>query len=184
MLRFRQNILHGPREGWYYVEGKQAIRGESPSDVADKLAAYRIRNGRNPGNPNKDVLNFWFDLRPELIEVAPDGTPDVAESHSAQAGGVLAWLQSIMQHGSDTETGNAAIEERTNICLACPCNLPIPCKSDIKAEIDRRSFMLGKGKVIPGLNSCLFHMIDLRVAIRMRTEFLNPNFGNKHKCWL
>jgi len=184
LLRFKKNQLRQPPQGWHYIEDRQTITGVSPEDVEQKIVAYRIRNGRPPGNPHHDMLYFWFDLRPEFLEQVPDGAEEPEISPPDALGGVLRWLQRLTQQGSDIETGPGVAGERAAICLACPHNVSLPGDQAIKSEIDRRSFMLRKGEVTPGLHFCDHHKMDLRVAVRLRTEFLSTTPWQPGACWV
>lgn len=182
-LRFKKNLLRQPPQGWHYIEDKQTLIGTDPADVEQKIAAYRIRNGRPPGNPHQDMINFWFDLSPSFLEKAPDDLrPEV--SLPDVLGVILLWLQRLTQQGLDIETGMGVAGERAAICLQCPHNVSLPGDQAIKSEIDRRSFMIRKGEVIPGLHYCQHHKVDLRVAVRLRNEFISAMQKQPQACWV
>lgn len=184
MLRFKKNILRKPPEGWHYIEDKQTIDGETVEDVEKQIAAYRIRNGRPPGDPHQDMINFWVVKRPDFLEMTPEGAPPEPKTPPDELGSVLLWLQRITQQGSDLEVGRGVIEERVTTCLECPCNVSISGSQSIKDEIDRRSFMIRKGEVTPGLHVCSCHLMDLRVAVRLRSEFLTQDPQQPGNCWV
>jgi hypothetical protein len=184
MLQFKTHLLRKPPEGWHYIEDTQTIEGDTPEDVEKKIAAYRVRNGRPPGDPHQDMIHFWYAKRPEFLEKAVEGTAPRQISRPDELGSVLLWLQRLTQMGPDIEIGSGVIKERCSVCLECPNNIPLSGDAGIKSEVDRRSFMLRKGEIMPGLHFCSHHRVDLRVAVRLRTEFLSPTAGQPAPCWM
>lgn len=184
MLQFRKNILKKPIEGWHYLEGEHKIVGESPEDVEQKLFDFRIRNGMPPGDPHGDMIKFWFIKSPEFVEHGSGDADGSARIDSGQLGGVLLWLQRLIQQGPDLEIGPGVAEQRASICAHCPCNVPLSGDPGIKSEVDRRSFILRKGEIVPSLHFCSHHHIDLRVAVRLRNEFLAQSPTQPAHCWV
>lgn len=183
MLRFKKDLKKQPAGGWHIIEDGQCLRGDTPEQVEEKLTGYRIRNGRTIGDPHEELIAYWAARRPDLVEQTPADEMQAHNTPSKLAGQVLTWLQAVTQLGPDIETGDSAIELRSSICRDCPFNVALTEQGQLRAEIDRRSFLLRKGREMPGLQFCSHHHFDLRVAVRLRPEFIDPKLYQPVECW-
>jgi hypothetical protein len=178
-----------PPGGFVFVDA-DAIEhtGGSITDLASKIAEYRVRRGQPPGNPASEVndqLCAKFPSRclkgePPSAEVLEQSRQNVAISSIGQ------WLRETWQRVASKRQKYApeeVIEARVSACLGCKFRQAF--KSDCPAcqeSLNTVSFQLraGRDKLSKVLPSCGRFHTDLRVDVLLEQP---PRPEAPENCW-
>lgn len=184
MLKFRDNLAKLPPGGWHYPEDETTFRGESPKEVVRAMREYRIRSGKPIGEPMNDLILYCARRWPHLV------TEDFQEGEEAIPGEKpLQFLQAWLVIQSRVSALGAMDEDRiqwqAEICRNCPMNRDIPQEpADLAIEVARRSFLLRRGREIPGVGYCGHHLWDNRVACARNSPVMGARPNPPENCWV
>ena len=120
-----------PPGGFHFVDttGPSEVRtdGYGYDDVAQKVLQNRLQNGRPPGNPSQEVLDYVCGNWPHFCResrVIP--SPDVgagASPYQGLASRCATWIADFFQaFRADAGVPVSVSQHRADTCCACPRN--------------------------------------------------------------
>lgn len=174
----------------YVLTDAQGVRhrGESWRDLFRTVAAYRVRNGMPPGDPEAEVNAQQCALNPGLCSSDPRPLPPQRVNDSVNSR-VLNWfantLAGLRQFGALPRVNEAEAIRRSEICIRCPRQQPLSsaCESCISSVAGARRTILGeKGSVNKALHPCRILGEDCQTSIHLKNEPVSE-VGMPADCW-
>jgi hypothetical protein len=182
-LRLKTPYHKEPPKGWHWIRDGIEFRADSPEAVLEKVKQYQIINGRAPG-----------DLMSEFVQYVSEHWPNlVCEDHSLSAPACVEPAVQVLvnQHALGLKPllnvpEKKEAEAREAMCKICPHNRRFRGDPQVIEAINRRAFMLTKGKLLP-LGYCNQYLWDNRVAVQWDKTLLqlikNPAVTVAVPCW-
>lgn len=117
-----------PPNGFHFIDHstgvEKRIEGSSYEDVADRVLKFRLANGKEPGNPAAELIDYVCGTWPHFCsDDSPRGPKTVtsrARHLSTRVAGWLATFYSLAR--ADAGVGGGESQRRAGICAQCPQN--------------------------------------------------------------
>lgn len=145
-----------PPGGYHFVEkGDVTMRFEAESyeALAQSVLRYRLANGKPPGNPAQEIIDYVCGNWPHFCHDTESKVPKAAARRSRHLSTrVATWLPVFYSHArADRGPGQAEIQRRAEICARCPQNKEYRdggCGSCLES-ISRLFFVFRRDREIP-----------------------------------
>ena len=186
MLKLKANSKRAPYGGHHYPEYGMTFKGESYSEVVEKVRDFRLNNSIPLGNPGQDVLCFYAAHWPWLVE---EDRESVQEDPPDQFGEWRSWVQDTWKKPPLKLVTPTEARTRWKICENCPFNEQFKFEETKEsAEVQRRAFLLRRGLDAPEtLGFCALHRTDLGAFSYFDTPASHAKpTGEKQpkECWV
>ena len=188
MIRLNRKQQRLPIGGHHYPEPGLMIKEETFDDVVKRLRSFRLDNGVKLGNPEADVLRYYAEKFPYMVEEYwPQRTDDDVDRDYLR---YAHWIRTAWQNPPKGIISSKEAEFRWDKCKTCKCNVQNRWKTGHEQEdLLRRSFMLRHGLHAPSfLGFCTCNRWDNSVAVFLSDP---EGFSAKEKtaeqepgCWL
>lgn len=175
-----------PPGGHHFVTMGVTIRDENFNNLIDKVIEFKVTNNLPYGNPEQEVLHFYAEHWPYLVE----RTKDTFQPEDSNYSKWRDWIRSTWAKPPVKSVAKIEAETRAKICAKCPFNRPENFGNSPEAEdLRKRAFLLRKGvDVPPGLGYCAIHRCDLSafVFIDNANDFSGRKKGGSpvKDCWV
>ena len=148
-----------PPGGFHFVDttGPVEVRtdGYSYDDVAQKVLKNRLANGRPPGNPSQEVVDYVCGNWPQFCsESRVISDPDVGSTtgqYQGLASRCATWIAAFFQtYRADPGVPLSVSQQRADTCCACPRNQEFRggCGSCVE-NINRLFFVWRRDRALP-----------------------------------
>jgi hypothetical protein len=185
MLKLKANSKRSPYGGHHYPEYGMTFRGDSYSEVVEKVKDHRLRNNIAMGRPEQDVLNFYAAHWPWLVE---EDREAVVEDPPTQFSKWREWVFETWKKPPLKLVTPTEAKLRWKICETCPFNEQFKFSEDEESsEITRRSFLLRRGLSAPeSMGFCGCFQADLGSFSYFDTpaDFAKPTGEKPANCWV
>lgn len=137
-----------PSDGYWYREADGTkFKGTNWAQVIKKVFEFRRINGKDVGNPAKDVMDQACSRSPHLCH--EQRTPQTTKSVPTLKGRVLRWLAEFASTAKAQRLEYVRRDERNkrvNVCIGCPRHkfLTSQCASCMATIGAHTSTILGK----------------------------------------
>lgn len=185
-LRLNKDQQRQPIGGHHFSENGQTFKDDTFGGVVKKLTGYRLTNGMPMGEPEQDVLLFYAQKWPFMVQ------EDYADPPPMNSDTITWWMAWIRKQwgksrGRTITSKEAAIRWET--CLKCPHNIKIEPSSPEQKEMARKSFLLRAGQDVPkDLGFCALHRHDTSVAVfteaPVQSSEKPKDLANYPGCWV
>ena len=188
MFKLNPHQQRLPIGGHHFTENGHTMRGETFAEVEDKLTDYRLNNHIPLGYPGQEILVYYAENWPYMVQYDPKAKPPEMESSYLE---YRKWLNKIWKNPPVKSASVREAQDRWDICKTCPHNKLIEDESGKEFdELEKKAFLLRRGQYTPDwLGVCACHMsADLSVAsfiekpadyVEKRKDLTKP--GN---CWM
>ncbi len=187
MYKLRKDQMRLPYGGHHYHEHGLTLKGDSFDEVKQKLSDYRLNNNRPIGDPEQDILRYYWVNFPWMVREDDVEAPQEPEEFA----GWRRWIQKTWVKPPNKTLTTKEASFRWDVCKGCPHNKPIEegLKSAEFEQLTRKAFMLRRGAKIPTeLGYCCLHRFDLGVATFIETpkdhSELPSDTPNYPSCWV
>jgi len=174
-----------PPEGYRFVDADGVEHfGQSLEQLVKHLGEYRVRVGRPPGDPHREVMDYLCGRFPDLC------VPDEAELQrrvvwTRVMGSISKWVHERSGEGPATISSQEEVNRRVAICDQCPLNVEwtSPCRPCGKLTAKLLAGLTHPAKPVAALEgrACLNAGDDLSVAVWLSEGLLLS--GVPAKCW-
>lgn len=186
-MNFNQNLY--PPDGYVFTDLDGTLhRGDSWRDLFFKVKEYRQRNGRAPGDVEREVSDQHCGRYPGLCHHDPPPPPVQTPGNTLNAR-VLNWFSNKLAEARRIgEYPKVSVEEakrRSEICARCPKQLAFStaCEACVAAVKSSRKTLLGDaGSVHQGLHPCNELGEDCVTSIHLSEPPANEP-GLPENCW-
>lgn len=167
MLALNEKAMKQPIGGHHYACHGIMFRGDSFTEVVEKLANFRINNGIPIGNPDQEILMTYAASYPNLVKTRIGD----AEKPSEEYRKWRLWVNSVWKDPPSKQISERQAKERWKKCIGCKYLTDYPWKkTDESAQIQRRAFLLRKGAACPEkIQFCSLHLADIPVLSFIET---------------
>ena len=118
-MRFQLNPsqMRLPFGGHHFRENGVTLKGETFDEVVDLLNDFRLMNGTPIGNPKQEIINYYAQKFPWMVEYDLSGDEDVPEDENYVAW--RSWISSVWgkPHGKFLTRKEASF--RWSVCKTC-----------------------------------------------------------------
>ncbi len=187
MLKINKDQMRLPIGGHHFPSHGNTFKGDTLVELVEKITEFRINNGINIGNPEQEVLTFYYKNWPYMVkEVDNTKNPD---EESLRYIYWRSWIQKTWKNPPNKFASLKEASDRWTICETCPFNVKKDWdKTDESEELTRRSFLLSRGYVSPkSIGFCSLHNADIAAFsfIDAAKEFSAKKDGGSHAaCWV
>lgn len=176
-----------PIGGHHFSEDGQTFRGDTLDEVVKALSDYRINNSAPLGDPEQDVLRYYAEHWPYMVDIVED--PPEPETPSLR---MTRWMQWVRKQWGKPAPKMATQQEaaiRWEVCLGCPHNVKLYPSTREQMEIERKAFLLRAGQNVPEkLGFCSLHRHDTTVAVFTEAPAAGSekpkDLPNHPGCWV
>ncbi len=173
-----------PRDGYFFKDGDGlTVRGDSWEGVIKRVASYRRRNGRPPGDPAIEVMNQACARNPGLcVEESAAYKQKLGEANLKVK--VLQWLQRILSLPEKQFVFTQDAQNRWAVCSRCPFNQALPkgCGSCLAAVEESRKNVIGARPQSDLVQACSVLGEDLNTAAWIE-QVADGNPDLPAHCW-
>lgn len=183
-LREQQQLR--PLGGHHFIENKIKMDGDTLKEVVRKVTDYRVNNNQPIGDPEQQILQYYARRWPFMVD--PDDS--IPEDHSNYLTDKwVSWIRSQWKAPQGKIVTTQEAQQRWEVCLKCPYNVPIRIVTAEHVDMKRKAFLLKRGQDTPvGLGFCSRHLQDLSVSVFLETPVESsaaPKDGaNPTNCWV
>ncbi len=187
MFKLNEKMPREPIGGHHFASHGVTFKGDSFKEVVSQLRAFRINNNIAVGDPAQDVLIFYAENFPWMVEQDWNAEPKKENKYYVRW---RDWIYGQWKNPPKKVLTTKEASDRWKICLDCPWRLPFVWKkTDESQELIRRAFMLRRGVEIPkDLGYCALHRVDLGVFCFLENpevQSAQQKDGAKEpKCWV
>lgn len=159
MYQLKQNSKKAPFGGHQYHEYGVTFSGASFDAVVEKLKAFRLNNSITYGDPEQEVLAYYADKWPWLVERVDEEGEREEEDYAAWRD----WVHKTWRSAPTKLIVPKEAQDRWDICEKCPFNMPDEFGNGPEPkELRRRAFLMRRGVDVPKhLGYCSHHRADL-----------------------
>jgi hypothetical protein len=186
ILKLRRTLVR-PLGGHHFIEGRVRIEGNTLDEVASKLSDYRINNTIPIGNPKDEILQYYLQKYPYMVDIDDEGIPEPAGDRlKAQW---VQWIRNRWGKPLGKAASSKEAEGRSAVCAKCPFNVPIEPTTTEEHEMLRKAFMLRRGHDVPKkLGFCSLHLWDNGSAIFIEAPTgvsgMTKDTAKYPRCWV
>lgn len=186
MLEYNKDQKRLPIGGHHFNAYGATFTGETFHEVVSKLAEFKRNNNIAAGNPEQEVLMFYFKNWPYMVKMSekpqpfePKGDYDYWRD----------WIFATWKKPPSKFITSAEAKERWDVCRNCgflkKLNWPETKES---TELARRAFILSRGMTSPDfLGYCSLHKAHLPalVFVDNPAPFSAKKEGDEpSECWV
>jgi hypothetical protein len=186
MYVLKKNSHKAPFGGHQFHEYGTTIKAESYPELLEKVKNFRLTNSLPFGNPDQDILHYYVENWPWLVERADD----VFVAPDAHYESWKAWVQKTWKKPPSKIVATAQAKTRWEVCQKCPFNRPInfPASPELD-EAKKRTFLMKRGiDTPPTIGYCAVHRCDIGVLsfVDNAKDFSSkkPKGGSYEDCWV
>ncbi len=185
--QLKPNSKREPFGGHHFRENSVTLKGDTFDEVVDLLSNFRLINGKPIGNPRQEVINFYAEKFPWMVEWDLEGKEDEPEKQEYLDW--RDWVSSMWGKAQGKFITRKEASFRWDICKNCPHNVGTPWKETKESiEFSRKSLLLKRGEKTPEkYQYCDLHRADVAVASFLESpqEFSrkDKNKSNHPGCW-
>lgn len=152
-----------PLGGHHYNAHGIKFTGENHIEVYEKIIDYRLNNMIPVGDPEQEVLAYYYDNFPWMVDPDPDA---VAKRKSEHYLNWRSWVHRMWKNPLNRAVTNKEASIRWDVCKSCPHNLKLSVDNSPEgSETLRRAFLLRRGQAVPShIGFCSLHSMDISVA--------------------
>lgn len=152
-----------PHGGHHYFAHGIKFEGETHTEVVDKVSDYRLNNTIPIGNVEQEVLAYYADKFPWMVDAMEESDPAPKNDYYAKW---RAWIQRQWKNPLNRSITPKEAALRWAICERCPHNIKLAVDSSPEgSEMLRRAFLLRRGaNISKKLGFCSLHQFDIGVA--------------------
>lgn len=187
MLKLKKDSKRSPFGGHHYPEYGRTFQSPTFKELVKNVEDFRLNNNIPAGDPEQDILAFYAEHWPWLIEVNFDepapGWKKVEHYED--------WRESIYKMWKRPPLKTISVKEASDrwaVCAVCPYNKPLDWEeTNESAELSRRTFLLRRGIDVPeNLGYCSLHKVDLSVfcLIADASDYSSKTEEDYEACWL
>lgn len=155
-----------PPGGYHFVDrstGREVrIEGTSYDDVANQVLRFRLENGKDPGNPAAELIEYVCGTWPHFCSDDSPKPPKITVPRTRHLSSrVAAWLAGFYAFAqADAGVSSSESQRRAEICAQCPQNREYReggCGSCIES-VNRLFFVWRRDRAVPyesRLGACL-----------------------------
>ena len=173
-LRFNPNLY--PTAGYVYQDADGILhRGESWKHLRMVVTDFRTRNGKPPGDPEREINAYHCAMTPHLCAGHNPVPRPVAGGGSGTAK-VANWIGTILvefRKGTIRFVSRQEAKRRAAICAVCPAqsSLSTVCSSCIASVASARRVILGDaGPVHKSLHPCGILGEDCQLTVHLEQK--------------
>jgi hypothetical protein len=144
-----------PPGGHHFIDrsGGEPFRidGDNLDDVAKKVLKHRLDNGRPPGDPMSELIDYVCGTWPHFCrETEPAALETPPQRRAPLATRCASWIARFYAAArADAGVSRPETERRANICASCPQNTVLSgCGSCIE-NIERVFFIWRRDRALP-----------------------------------
>jgi hypothetical protein len=185
-MTFNQNLY--PPDGYIFHDEDGVLhRGDSWKNLRELVTDYRARNGKPPGDLEREIDAYHCAKYPGLCHADIPLPPQPPRGTHLTAR-VLNWLGHLMQEVRRSATRFVSREEakrRAAICAVCPAqsSLPDVCETCISTIKSSRRVTLGEeGPVHKSLHPCGILGEDAQISVHLEQKPSTEAALPAH-CW-
>lgn len=190
MLQLNRKQMRQPIGGHHYVQNGVTFKADTFDKLVKDVEWFRIHNNIPIGHVDQEILKFYADHWPYMVEAANQqeyNDPEPAEEYYNhwREWVYKAWRFPHHKHVTEREAA-----ERWIKCRNCPFNKEKYWPSTLESkELDRRAFILRRGVHVPNaLGYCALHKVDISAFSFFENpkELSSKPIGEKdyEKCWV
>lgn len=185
--RLKLNMKREPFGGHHFRENGATLKGDNFNDVVDLLTNFRLINGRPIGNPTQEVINYYAEKFPWMVEYDLSGEEDEPVNQEYEAW--RDWVSSVWGKPQNKFITRKEASFRWEVCKKCPFNIGSTwTETKESTEFSRKSLLLKRGEKTPeNMVFCSLHHADIGVASFLESP---RDFSRKDKnksdhpgCW-
>ncbi len=188
MMRLKKAQKRLPIGGHHFREKGMLIKGDTPEEVVDLVANFRLINGKPIGDPMRELIDYYTARFPWMVEYDLDFEEPDPEDPDYIAW--RDWIGSVWGRGGLRYVSRKEASMRWEICKDCPHNAGTPWESSKEStEFSRKSMMLRRGESVPdNYCYCRLHRADIGVSSFLESPSKlskKPNEqADRSGCWL
>lgn len=185
--RLNPNQKRLPFGGHHFRERGVTLKGETFDDVVELLTDFRLMNGWPVGNPSQEIINYYAEKFPWMVEYDLSGKEDEPENEHYVAW--REWISSVWGKVQGKFITRKEASFRWDVCKNCPFNVGAPWPVSREAtEFQRKSLLLKKGEKTPdNYCFCALHRADIGVASFLESprelSRKDKNKSDHPGCW-
>jgi hypothetical protein len=164
MYKLNSNQKRLPFGGHHFYEKDgHMFKGETFKEVADKLSGYRINNNIPVGDPEQEILRYYWMNFPWMVKDVLETRPVARnEDYDSWRG----WVSRIWKSPPKKLVTRKEASIRWEACKECPFNIQKSwSETDESSELSRRAMLIRKGAEVPEyIGFCSLHGWDLSIA--------------------
>lgn len=185
MYALKKNSMKIPHGGHHFSQCGITFKAETFDQLKDKVHKFRVINSLPIGKPDQDILNFYAENWPWLVE-------RVEDQHGNEDVNMTGWRDWVLKTWSKPPVktlSKAEAATRWKICEKCPFNRAIDFwETEEVKELKKKVFLLKRGIDTPSnLGFCAIHRADIGVLSILDSP---EKFSSKRKkggsykdCW-
>lgn len=186
MYVLRKNSHKAPFGGHQFHEYGTTIRADSYPELVEKVKNFRLVNSLAFGNPEQDILHYYSENWPWLVERKEDTYVQTDSNYETWKN----WIQKAWKKPPARIVATAEAKTRWAVCEKCPFNRPLnfPDSPELE-ELKKRAFLLKRGIDTPStIGYCAVHRCDIGVLsfIDNAEDFSSKKQkgGSYGDCWV
>jgi hypothetical protein len=182
MLRLRKDSKRAPFGGHHFTDHGVTFRGENLQEVVKKLSEFRLGNAIPIGSPEQEVLRFYGENWPYLVERTDGSEPERNGLYDQYREAVHEMWRRPPKKFLTTKEASL----RWEVCKTCPFNTKHDWKeTNESAEIARRAFVLRRGMDVPdSLGFCALHKADIPALSFLAEPKVYASDAKHPGCWV
>jgi hypothetical protein len=153
MLKFKQSPGRTPNGGHHLIDRGTVFEGATPQEVAAKVAEFRLNNGYPAGNPIQEIVLYYAQIAPFMLEESGEEWRKQAPSGFELS---HRWLIDQYSKGFMKLLPDEELSPRETVCMKCQHKNALP-STMAGGDVKHRLFLLTQGRGDPALGFCSHH---------------------------
>lgn len=144
-----------PPDGFHFVDHSTGVSvkvtGDNLDDVASKVLIHRLANGKAPGNPAQELIDYVCGTWPHFCR---ETDPAIIRPNPAAAAPSLAtrcatWIADFYaRYKADAGVSGNETQRRADICAGCPQNKEIVGCGSCVSNVQRLFFVWRRDRAL------------------------------------
>jgi hypothetical protein len=152
-MRIPNPSLYQPGGGYHFIDRSTGadvrIDGNDYDDVAAKVLKFRLANGKAPGDPRSELIEYVCNNWPNTCMETSPAEVLPSRNHASLAQKVSAWFAAFYRQAPDAGVSYGESVRRADICTSCPYNRPITGCGSCVENINRLFFIWRRDRPVP-----------------------------------
>lgn len=184
MLKLKHNSMRQPIGGHHFPSHGTTFKADSFTDLVKKVGEFRTINHLPYGSPDQEILAFYLNNWPYLVEEDRSATDKKRDTISQMW---LDWVRNTWSSGHSYKYATRKeAKERWEICRRCPFNVAIGDMSTEEMQAAKSQiFLLKQGTGTPSdLGFCVLHKSDTSMLTLLDQSELVSLSRKDNNCWI
>ena len=186
-LKYKVRAMQEPPGGQQFVEDGITFTADRFEELAEKVTAFRVENRKHPGDAEQDILKYYSEKWPHLVEADFSSMPEVASAKTKWSK-KAEWVQKMWKVPQGHQLSQKEAEFRWAVCKDCPFNFDLrDPRNEYEDMVNKSAFLLRRGQDVPEfIHFCALHNFPIEVAsflddpARFSGKDSDKNYD---KCW-